>query len=196
MDKASLRAQFLKRRQVLTPDEVRQESGKIAERLSRLLAQKPPHYLHIFLPHVVRNEIDTRLIGEVVRAEFPEVQLVVPRVVPGTRTLEHYLYTPQTPLLTNRWGIPEPDPQAAQPIAPEELDAVLVPLLAFDRQGYRVGYGGGYYDRFLPQCRPGALKIGLSFFEPVPAIDDIDGYDIRLDYCLTPNHTWRWQGRE
>lgn len=192
MNKASLRIHYLEKRRTLTVDEVREDSSRIADRLIRLLARKPPYYLHIFLPYIVRNEIDTVLIGEAVKAQFPEVQLVVPRVVPGTRLLEHFLFTPDTPLLTNRWGLSEPDPHQAPPVDPELLDAVIVPLLVFDQRGYRVGYGGGYYDRFLPVCRPDALKIGVSLFEPVPQIEDVDEYDVRLDYCLTPHKTWRW----
>ncbi|GAB3181270.1 5-formyltetrahydrofolate cyclo-ligase [Telluribacter humicola] len=192
MDKASLRVQYLEKRKELTIEEVREDSMKIADRLIQLLAQKPPYHLHIFLPYIVRNEIDTLLIGEAIKAQFPEVQLVVPRVVPGTRLMEHFLFTSETPLLINRWGIAEPDPHTSQPIEPELLDAIIIPLLAFDQLGYRVGYGGGYYDRFLPLCRPDALKIGVSLFEPIPQIEDIDEYDVRLDYCLTPQNTWRW----
>ncbi|WP_247235794.1 5-formyltetrahydrofolate cyclo-ligase [Telluribacter sp. SYSU D00476] len=192
MNKASLRVQYLEKRKTLTPEEVQDDSKQIADRLIRLLAHKSPYYLHIFLPYIVRNEIDTVLIGEAVKAQFPEIQLVVPRVVPGTRLMEHYLFTPDTPLLTNRWGIPEPDPHLAQPVDPELLDVVIVPLLVFDQLGYRVGYGGGYYDRFLPVCRPDALKVGVSLFDPVPQIEDRDEYDIQLDYCLTPHKTWHW----
>jgi len=72
------------------------------------------------------------------------------------------------------------------------IDAVLIPLLAFDNQGFRVGYGGGFYDRFLPACRPEALKVGLSFFDPVDVIEDKDQYDIPMDYCVTPTEIIRW----
>jgi 5-formyltetrahydrofolate cyclo-ligase len=62
---------------------------------------------------------------------------------------------------------------------------VLVPLLAFDRQGFRVGYGKGFYDRFLQNLS--TLKIGLSFFDADEDIDDVHAYDIQLDQCITPN---------
>jgi 5-formyltetrahydrofolate cyclo-ligase len=192
MDKASLRQHFLEKRKVLSPETVRQQSQQLAGRLGQLLAPRPPLYLHTYLPDATRHEPDTLLMAAELQARWPGLQLVVPRVVPGTRTLEHYLYTPHTPLLTNRWGLREPDPQQATPVAPEQLDVVLVPLLAFDTRGYRVGYGGGYYDRFLARCRPGTLKIGLSFFDPVERIDDLDTYDIRLDHALCPQQTWSW----
>ncbi|MDH3493028.1 MAG: 5-formyltetrahydrofolate cyclo-ligase, partial [Acidobacteriota bacterium] len=70
------------------------------------------------------------------------------------------------------------------------LDFVLVPLLCFDRRGHRVGYGGGYYDRFLAKVRPDCLKIGLSFFGPVDEIEDVHEGDIRLDYCVMPERIY------
>jgi len=64
-------------------------------------------------------------------------------------------------------------------------DLVILPLLAYDYQGNRVGYGKGYYDRFLAQI-PNIPKIGLSFFKPVEQISDIQIWDVTLDYCITP----------
>jgi 5-formyltetrahydrofolate cyclo-ligase len=63
---------------------------------------------------------------------------------------------------------------------------VLIPLLAFDKKGNRVGFGKGYYDKFLVHCKPTVLKVGLSFFDPVDEIEDIIGIDIPLDFCVTP----------
>jgi len=68
----------------------------------------------------------------------------------------------------------------------------LIPLLAFDQHGYRVGYGKGYYDKFLSQCREDVVKIGLSFFEPVDNIDDINQFDISLNYCVTPQQVYEF----
>jgi len=67
-----------------------------------------------------------------------------------------------------------------------EIDMVLVPLLCFDRQGHRVGYNKGFYDKFLKRCRPDCLKIGLGYFPPEAAIDDISSFDVKLDHCITP----------
>ena len=63
-------------------------------------------------------------------------------------------------------------------------DLVIVPLLAFDKKGYRVGYGKGFYDRFLQNSK--TLKIGLSFFAPTEEIIDVHLNDVRLDKCITP----------
>jgi 5-formyltetrahydrofolate cyclo-ligase len=70
------------------------------------------------------------------------------------------------------------------------LDVVFIPLLAFDEKGNRVGYGKGFYDRFLAKCRPETVKIGLSFFEATPEITDVSPDDIRLDWCVTPEKVY------
>jgi 5-formyltetrahydrofolate cyclo-ligase len=67
---------------------------------------------------------------------------------------------------------------------------VFIPLLAFDKSGHRVGYGAGYYDRFLSKCKPDCLKVGLSFFEPVDEISDADEFDVKLNHCVTPSKIW------
>ena len=192
MDKAALRAQFLRRREVLRPNELQDLSLRLAERVLGYLEQHPKQVLHVFLPRVGKKEVNTWLLVERLRAQRPAVQLVVPRVVPGTFELEHYRLTPEVPLLTSRWGIPEPDPLRAERILPSGLDLVLVPLLAFDEEGYRLGYGGGFYDRFLPLCRPEVPTIGLSLFGPVASIPDRHAYDQRLDACFTPEADWYW----
>ena len=74
-----------------------------------------------------------------------------------------------------------------------EIDLVLVPLLAFDKNGYRVGYGKGYYDKFLSNCRPDVIKIGLSFFDAVDEIEDIDDYDLPLNFCVTPQRLYDFE---
>lgn len=84
----------------------------------------------------------------------------------------------------NSLGISEPENGAAA--APENFDLVLVPLLSFDKAGFRVGYGKGVYDKYLKQVRPDAIKVGLSYFEPLSKIDDTDEFDIPLNYCITP----------
>ena len=85
---------------------------------------------------------------------------------------------------TNKCGIDEPIDGID--MIPTEIDMVIVPLLSFDKKGNRVGYGKGYYDRFLKLCRRDCMKIGFSYFDPIVKIDDINQYDIKLDYCITP----------
>jgi len=69
---------------------------------------------------------------------------------------------------------------------------VFIPLLAFDEEGHRVGYGKGFYDSFLAECKPETLKIGLSFFEAETKIEDVFDGDMALDYCVTPKQVYRF----
>jgi 5-formyltetrahydrofolate cyclo-ligase len=87
----------------------------------------------------------------------------------------------------NKWNIPEP--AEGIEIDVSLLQVVFVPLLVCDEKGHRVGYGKGYYDRFLGQCKPEIVKIGLSFFDPIPEIDDVYSGDIPLDFCVCPTKT-------
>ena len=92
-------------------------------------------------------------------------------------------------LIENRWGIREP--VSGEVLGPEQIDLVIVPLLCFDASGHRVGYGRGMYDRFLAGCRADCLKVGLSYFPPVAAIDDVSETDIGLDVCITPEREYK-----
>ena len=73
-----------------------------------------------------------------------------------------------------------------------KIEVVFVPLLGYDLKGNRVGYGKGFYDRFLSECKPETLKIGLSFFEPEELITDVFVEDVKLDYCVTPKETYQF----
>ncbi len=149
----------------------------------------PSDTVHTFLPIPHRQEPDTQPI--IARLWQQGVTLVISKSKLTDHTLSHYLYTPETLLQPNRWGVPEPT-EEGEPFPVKEVDAVLVPLLAFDRQGHRVGYGKGYYDRFLSQCRPDTQKIGLSLEPPVDVIEDTHPLDIRLDCCVTPEQVWKF----
>ena len=69
---------------------------------------------------------------------------------------------------------------------PKMIEVVFIPLLCFDLKGNRVGYGSGFYDRFLKECNSNTLKIGLSFFKPENIIEDTNSFDVKLDICITP----------
>ena len=102
----------------------------------------------------------------------------------------NYLLTDNTVIKKSAWGIPEPVDGIE--IDDRKIDVVFVPLLAFDKQGNRVGYGKGFYDNFLANCKPETLKIGLSFFEAENEILGIYEGDIKLDYCVTPKRIYKF----
>lgn len=186
MTKSLLRAEYLNKRMDLTQDEIVVKNNAILENLNLLLSGKKIEIIHSFLPQHGKVEIDTWQIISSLQNYYPRISFAAPRIIPGTKEMEHFLLKQETKLIDNRWKIPEPDPETSLKIKPEKIDAVLIPLLTFDKKGFRVGYGGGYYDRFLAQCKMDIIKIGLSFFEAIDEIDDLDSFDVAMDYCVTP----------
>lgn len=143
---------------------------------------------HLFLPIEGNREPDTYVIAEWLRQAYPLMRLVLSKVDRVAHRMLHFIWDDTTVLEVNHWGIPEPEKGTT--VSAQEVDAVFVPLLAFDTRGNRVGYGKGFYDRFLAECGPGTAKIGLSLFEAVENISDISAYDIPLDMCITPSRIW------
>jgi 5-formyltetrahydrofolate cyclo-ligase len=104
--------------------------------------------------------------------------------------MESFYFEDFHQLKKNSWGILEP--RQGVPAPPEKVDLVIVPLLAFDKLGHRVGYGKGFYDRFLKDCRSDCKKIGLSFFSPEEKIDDANPFDVPLHLALTPKEVFQF----
>jgi 5-formyltetrahydrofolate cyclo-ligase len=194
MTKDALRRAVLTRRQALPAAEIAQRSQQLGEQLFQHFPVAQWRWLHLFLPLARRNEPDTWPIIQRIWAEGLAVRLAAPVVQPDGFSLRHYELTPTTPLHASRWGIPEPAATAETEVPAAAFDAVLVPLLAVDRAGHRVGYGGGFYDRFLAQCRPGTQFIGLSVLDdaPVAAIADVLPTDVPLTAYITPGGLWRF----
>jgi 5-formyltetrahydrofolate cyclo-ligase len=195
LTKAALRRAALARRQALTKAEVAERSQQLASQLFTNFPVAQWRWLHVFLPLARRNEPDTWPLIHRIWAEQLPVRLAAPVVQPDGISLKHYELTPATPLLASRWGIPEPVASPATEVAPAQLDAVLVPLLACDQQGQRVGYGGGFYDRFLADCQPGTRFIGLNILDdaPVAALADVLPTDVPLHACVTPGGVWNFR---
>ena len=120
--------------------------------------------------------------------EFTHVATVVPRVDFASGEIESVRFSAGSAMTRNIWSIDEPS--AGELIPPNQIDMVLAPGLVFDRNGHRVGYGKGFYDRFLNKCRPDCIKIGLSFFEPIERIIDSFAGDVRLDAIIAPTDTF------
>ncbi len=146
--------------------------------------------MHTFLPILQHSEINTWPIIERIWQEFPAVQVAVPVANAQDFSMTHFLFTPGTQLQENKWGIPEP--VNALPLPESEITTVLVPLVAFDLNGHRVGYGKGFYDRFLALLPQTSQKLGLALFPPVEPIDDVHAKDLTLDAVITPEQVWRF----
>ena len=193
LTKAALRRAALARRRALTAAEVARRSELLAAQLFEHFPLAEWRWLHVFLPLVAKNEPDTWAIIRRIWAGHLPVRLAAPVVQPDGVSLKHYELTAATPLRVNRWGILEPAGTAAE-VAPAAFDAVLVPLLACDAVGQRVGYGGGFYDRFLARCRPGTLFIGLNVLDEAPAgrVANALPTDVPLSALITPGGVWRF----
>lgn len=190
MTKSELRKVYLAKRQMLSFPERELASANIAARLFRDFDLSNVGVLHCFI-HIERfGEVDTRPIFQDIWSRFPNIQTVVPRVNHQTEELDCLKYGHDTELVHNAWQIGEPAHN--DHVEPKEIDTVLVPLLCFDRRGHRVGYGKGYYDRFLRRCRADCQKIGLSMFDPIDEISDVHEIDEPLDAAVTPAETIRF----
>ncbi|WP_299760356.1 5-formyltetrahydrofolate cyclo-ligase [uncultured Pontibacter sp.] len=188
MQKSELRRQMLQLRRALPAEEVQLRSQQIADQFFSCFALKAGQTVHVFLPILKNNEVDTWLIIDRLRRQHPEVRVAVPVTDVSQNILTHHHLTDEAVLMENKWGIPEP--QNAHIIHAPEVDVVLIPLLAFDEAGHRVGYGKGFYDRFLADCRPDVLKVGLSLEPPVESINDTNPYDVPLDAVVMPEGVW------
>lgn len=184
MTKSELRKQYLEKRRALSAEEHADLSAEIAELFFAEIDLKGIDSIHCFISMGHVGEVETGLVFERLWRDFPKIATFAPRVNEETSEIDVLPFTNETKVAASKWKIGEPaEGEAANP---ETIDLVIVPLLCFDLHGYRVGYGKGFYDRFLKQCREDCIKVGLSFFPPVEAIDDVHEGDVPLDLVITP----------
>jgi 5-formyltetrahydrofolate cyclo-ligase len=181
MLKKDLRAKYKTLRKELSETEIEEKSLAIANALLPLPIWDKT-YFHIFLPIVEHQEVDTEFILHLLSGKDKET--LISKSDFTTRNMIHYLLTDNTKIKKNQYNIPEPVDGIEVPS--KKIDVVFVPLLAFDLKGNRVGYGKGFYDKFLSECKPETIKIGLSFYEAEDLILDVFATDVLLDYCVTP----------
>jgi 5-formyltetrahydrofolate cyclo-ligase len=135
-----------------------------------------------------KKEVNSFLLTDYLHFRNPALTVAYPRMNASDHSMEAIAVTADTAFMDNEYGITEP--VGGHIIDPSELELVLVPLLAIDKEGHRVGYGKGYYDRFLARCSDECLKVGVSYFEPIEAIGDTHQYDLPLDLCVTPQQVY------
>lgn len=184
-NKKVLRQVYLEKRLTLTQAEYQRRNELLLQNILTNVELSEVKLIHIFLSMVKQKEVATENIILKIKEIYPDVHFAVSKTLPK-RQLEHYLLTDETHIQTNSWGIPEP--QTGQKVYEKDLDLIFVPLIAIDKKGHRIGYGGGYYDVFLKNA-PGAKKVGLSLS---PSLDDIpyfEEFDVPLHMCITPFET-------
>ena len=182
MHKKELRSKYKSLRASLSENEIEEMSLAIANKLLALPIWEKT-YFHVFLPIIEQKEVDTEVILHLLAGKDKEI--IVSKSDFESRKMTHFLLTDATKIKINDYNIPEPIDGIEIPTS--KIEVVFVPLLAFDKKGNRVGYGKGFYDRFLSECNPETIKIGLSFFDAEELIEDVFENDVKLDYCVTPN---------
>ena len=188
MNKKALRTSYKKARENFTSEEIEELSLEIANNLLKMPIWEY-NYFHIFLSIAEKKEVNTEAVLHILQGKDKNVILSKADFKSGD--LRNYLLTDATVIKKNHWGIPEPVDGIEIP--PEKIEVVFVPLLAFDESGNRIGYGKGFYDRFLSGCKQHVVKIGLSFFEAEKELPEIAPHDVPLDYCVTPQKIYKFK---
>lgn len=200
MNKQELRKLSKAAKTALSEKECEFKSQKIHDLLfSRFMIHRFSP-IHIYKTIILNKEVDTEPIFNTLLKDFsPDIYI--------SKSLEngellHSAFTRGMSLETNKWGINEPssdsefiDSKSFFEKYKEEDILVIIPLLAFDKSGHRLGYGRGYYDRFLQYSGENCTKIGLSMLDPVEIIEDSNMQDIKLNYCITPERVWTFKER-
>lgn len=185
MTKDALRKLFLDKRVTLSQADYDKLNDSLVENFLKAIDFSTVNVIHSFLPIEKTKEPDTWRLIKRIKKEHPSVKIAIPKINTQTSNLDHFYLEDEDQLEKNTWGIPEP--KQGVPVPLERIDAVIVPLLAFDKEGHRVGYGRGFYDKFLNQCTGRIQKIGISLFPPVEIIENINPNDQKLTLAVTPD---------
>ena len=182
-NKKILRQIFKEERSRLSKEQTKEYSESIFNNL-KILDIWSKKFYHIYISSKTKREVETK---DIIKLLLNKNKIVaVPKIF--QRNLKHIEIDQNTKYSINQFGIREPI--RTKHIDPSILEVIIVPLLIFDLHGNRVGYGGGYYDRFLTNLDLNVLKVGLSLFDPIDKISDIKDYDMPLDLIVTPKKTY------
>ena len=187
MNKTELRLKYKALRANLSKLEIDDLSIAIANNVLKCDIWNHEYY-HVFLPIETQNEVNTAFILKVLRNKNKKI--VLSKSDFGNQEMQHFIFNNDTKIELNHLNIPEPKNGIS--VNNDKINVVFVPLLAYDKFGNRVGYGKGFYDKFLSNCKTETIKIGLSFFNPEISIDDINTNDFKLDYCVSPNSIYKF----
>ena len=189
MIKNTVRKEFLQRRMDILEEDLHQQTALMAFNFKKL-SLPPVKYLLSYNPVISRREFDITVCEDLVKQQNPALRIAWPKVHVDMLDMEAGLVEKDGLFIKNRFNILEPIGGAI--VEPEKLDVIFVPLVAFDTRGFRVGYGKGYYDKYLARCREDAVKIGFSYFEAVEYIEDIADFDVPLNFCITPRRIYEF----
>ena len=187
MFKSDIRTIFKDMRNDLTIKDINYLSQKIRLSLFTNFNFNNIESVHIFLPMLLRGEVNTWVIIEQLNKFFKEISIIVPKI--KNDILKNYYIDKNTTYKRDSYGILEP--ATAKPYTENHFDMIIVPLLACDNNGNRVGYGKGYYDHLLNNYSANHI-VGVSYFNPIYEIKDVNNYDVKLDYCVTPSKIYKF----
>lgn len=183
MTKKEIRKIELEKRIQLSPEELQKNTVLITDQFKTVIPSTI-HFLLSYYPLRERKEFDVSICEKIIKETHPSAQIAWPKIAVTDSGMEAHLIEKNKLFIKNRFNILEP--LDGEIVSADQIDVVFVPLIAFDKNGFRVGYGRGYYDRYLPGCREDVIKIGFSFFDAVDKIDDINEFDVPLNLCITP----------
>jgi 5-formyltetrahydrofolate cyclo-ligase len=187
MFKKEIRIKYKEFRKSLSENQLEELSLEIANKVL-LLSIWSKTYFHVFLPIEEQKEVNTEYLLHLLSGKDKEI--CISKSDFESLKMTHFLLTDNTKMKKNDYHIPEPVDGIEVPS--NKIEVAFIPLLAYDQKGNRVGYGKGFYDKFLAECNPNTIKIGLSFFEPEELISDVNSSDIQLNYCVTPKKIYEF----
>jgi 5-formyltetrahydrofolate cyclo-ligase len=184
-DSAALRKVLLHRRDLLTEDERARKSDAICKRLVEVPAFQQAEQALFYVSHA--SEVDTAMMRRIARTLGLDV--AVPRSLPGNRGMQFHLLPEDEPFESGPYGILQP--LADSPLADLKRNSVvIVPGVGFDRQGHRIGFGSGYYDRWLAGDGKGLPTVGLGFEEQVVDVIVPADHDQPVQCLVTDKETY------
>ncbi len=189
MTKASLRNTYKQKRKELSDKDRLRLDDLILTQFQKLILHDV-HSLLSYWPIKSHYEINILPVTDHLVFKIPGLRVCFPRTDFAQTRLQAVEVEKETTFEINHAGIAEPI--GGENILPEELDMVFVPMLAYDKKGFRVGYGKGFYDRYLQQCRSNVIKVGFSYFEPEDAIPEVNEFDIPLNLAITPHRIYEF----
>ena len=145
-------------------------------------------HLLSYWPIEENNEPNTHLFTDFLKFRNPGLKILYPRSDFEKMEMVAIEIEADSPFQKNAWNIYEP--MLGVITEASLIDMIFVPLLLFDKQGCRVGYGKGFYDKYLKQCKPGCIKVGFCYFDPVDEIEGRQDFDVPLDLYITPHTSY------
>ena len=185
-NKNFLRSKYINNRLSMEKEEINRLSHKVTDKLLSMNIWDKNYY-HIYNSIDKNNELNTDFLKNLLYTK--QKKIVIPKI--QNNRLIHFKINDKTTFELNNYSIKEPI--SGVMIDAQKLDVIFIPLIIFDLLGHRVGYGKGYYDRFLQTVNSNSLKIGLSLFEPIDKISDRNNYDVSMDICVTPTKVYNFK---